>query len=113
MPASKHRCRSAVMVPAVIAMIGFPLLLQRAAIGVEMRGVAENALLAAQRGINIHTINALSWAAATVMASAGSMIATLPAPLKPVSMSDSDTDRICSTPMLFFCSSGNTRWRSG
>ena len=53
---------------SVVALLGIPALLQRAAVGVEMRGVAENALLAAQRGINIHTINSLSWAAATVMA---------------------------------------------
>src|SRR6266540_4144700 len=45
----------AIIVAATVAMAGFPMLLQRAAIGVEMRGVAENALLAAQRGINIHS----------------------------------------------------------
>ena len=53
---------------AVLAMIGFPLLLRLSTIGIEMRGVAENAVLAAQRGINIHRINAMSWAAATIMA---------------------------------------------
>ena len=59
---------AAIVIVAVVALLGIPMLLQRAAVGVEMRGVAENALLAAQRGINIHTINSLSWAAATVMA---------------------------------------------
>ena len=59
---------AAIVIVAVVALLGIPTLLQRAAVGVEMRGVAENALLAAQRGINIHTINSLSWAAATVMA---------------------------------------------
>jgi branched-chain amino acid transport system permease protein len=57
-----------IAVTAVVAMLGFPLLLRLSTIGIAMRGVAENALLAAQRGINIHRINALSWAAATVMA---------------------------------------------
>jgi len=59
---------AAIVTVAVVALLGIPMLVQRAAVGVEMRGVAENALLAAQRGINIHTINSLSWAAATVMA---------------------------------------------
>lgn len=59
---------AAIVIVAVVALLGIPMLVQRAAVGVEMRGVAENALLAAQRGINIHTINSLSWAAATVMA---------------------------------------------
>ena len=53
---------------AVLAMIGFPILLRLSTIGIEMRGVAENAVLAAQRGINIHRITAVSWAAATIMA---------------------------------------------
>ena len=53
---------------SLLVMTGLPLILERAAIGVEMRGVAENALLAAQRGINIHLINGLSWAAAAVIA---------------------------------------------
>jgi branched-chain amino acid transport system permease protein len=57
-----------IVLAAVLAMIGIPMALQRARTGVEMRGVAENALLAAQRGINIHATNALSWAAAAIMA---------------------------------------------
>jgi branched-chain amino acid transport system permease protein len=48
-------------------------MLQKAAIGIEMRGVAENALLAAQRRINIHRINAFSWALATLMAGIAGM----------------------------------------
>jgi branched-chain amino acid transport system permease protein len=58
---------------AIVALIGVPLMLQRAVIGVEMRGVAENALLASQRRINIHRINALSWAMATLMAGVAGM----------------------------------------
>lgn len=57
-----------IILAAAIALIGIPLGLQRSRTGVEMRGVAENALLAAQRGIDIHLTNALSWAAAAVMA---------------------------------------------
>jgi branched-chain amino acid transport system permease protein len=53
---------------AVVALVGLPALLRLSTIGIEMRGVAENAVLAAQRGINIHRINALSWAAAAIMA---------------------------------------------
>lgn len=68
---------------AIIAMAGFPMLLQRASIGVEMRGVAENALLAAQRGINIHSINALSWAAATLMATVAGIFFALKVRLGP------------------------------
>jgi branched-chain amino acid transport system permease protein len=73
----------AIILAAIIAMLGFPLLLQRAAIGVEMRGVAENALLAAQRGINIHAINALSWAAATAMATVAGVFFALKVRLGP------------------------------
>jgi branched-chain amino acid transport system permease protein len=73
----------AIIAAAIIAMLGFPLLLQRAAIGVEMRGVAENALLAAQRGINIHAINALSWAAATLMATVAGVFFALKVRLGP------------------------------
>jgi branched-chain amino acid transport system permease protein len=72
-----------IVLAAVLAMIGLPLLLQRSAVGVEMRGVAENALLAAQRGINIHRINALSWAAATVMAAIAGMFFSLKVRLGP------------------------------
>lgn len=73
----------AIIAAAVIAMVGFSFLLQRAAIGVEMRGVAENALLAAQRGINIHTINALSWAAAALMATVAGIFFALKVRLGP------------------------------
>jgi branched-chain amino acid transport system permease protein len=73
----------AIILAAIIAMVGFPLSLQRAAIGVEMRGVAENALLAAQRGINIHAINALSWAAATAVATVAGVFFALKVRLGP------------------------------
>jgi branched-chain amino acid transport system permease protein len=73
----------AIVGAAIIAMAGFPVLLQRASIGVEMRGVAENALLAAQRGINIHHINALSWAAAALMATVAGIFFALKVRLGP------------------------------
>jgi branched-chain amino acid transport system permease protein len=73
----------AIIAAALVAMAGFPLLLQRAAIGVEMRGVAENPLLAAQRGIDIHSINALSWAAATLMATVAGIFFALKVRLGP------------------------------
>ena len=73
----------AIIAAALVAMTGFPLLLQRAAVGVEMRGVAENPLLAAQRGINIHSINALSWAAATLMATVAGIFFALKVRLGP------------------------------
>lgn len=72
-----------IVVFAALALVGIPLLLQRAAIGVDMRGVAENALLAAQRGINIHVINALSWAAATLMATVAGVFFSLKVRLGP------------------------------
>jgi branched-chain amino acid transport system permease protein len=72
-----------IIAAAIVAMAGFPVLLQRASIGVEMRGVAENALLAAQRGINIHSINALSWAAATLMATVAGIFFALKVRLGP------------------------------
>jgi branched-chain amino acid transport system permease protein len=72
-----------IIAAAIVAMAGFPILLQRASIGVEMRGVAENALLAAQRGINIHSINALSWAAATMMATVAGIFFALKVRLGP------------------------------
>ncbi len=74
---------AAIMLAALIAMLGFPLLLQRASIGVAMRGVAENALLAAQRGINIHIVNASSWAAATLMAALAGIFFSLKVRLGP------------------------------
>ena len=72
-----------IIAAAVIAMIGFPLLLQLSTVGIEMRGVAENPLLAAQRGINIHRINALSWASATVMAAVAGIFFSIKARLGP------------------------------
>jgi branched-chain amino acid transport system permease protein len=68
---------------AIIAMIGFPMLLRLSTVGIEMRGVAENALLAAQRGINIHRINALSWAAATLMATVAGIFFSIKVRLGP------------------------------
>lgn len=59
---------AAIVAAAAAALLGLPLMLQRASTGVAMRGVAENAVLAAQRGINIHVINAISWGAAGLMA---------------------------------------------
>lgn len=72
-----------IIAAAVVAMLGAPLILQRSAVGVEMRGVAENALLAAQRGINIHTVNALSWGAATLMATVAGVFFSLKVRLGP------------------------------
>jgi branched-chain amino acid transport system permease protein len=72
-----------IVVVAIIALIGFPFLLQRSTLGVEMRGVAENALLAAQRRINIHRINAVSWAAATVIAAVAGIFFSLKVRLGP------------------------------
>jgi branched-chain amino acid transport system permease protein len=57
-----------IVLAAVLALTTIPWALQKLPIGVEMRGVAENPLLAAQRGINIHFINAQSWAAAALIA---------------------------------------------
>jgi branched-chain amino acid transport system permease protein len=68
---------------AILAMIGFPIVLRLSTIGIEMRGVAENALLAAQRGINIHRINALSWAAATIMAAVAGIFFSIKVRLGP------------------------------
>ena len=68
---------------AVLAMIGFPILLRLSTIGIEMRGVAENAVLAAQRGINIHRITAMSWAAATIMAAIAGIFFSIKARLGP------------------------------
>lgn len=72
-----------IILAAAAAMLGIPLLLQRAAVGVSMRGVAENVLLAAQRGISIHAINAVSWAAAAVMAMVAGVFFSLKVRLGP------------------------------
>ena len=72
-----------IIAAAIIAMIGFPLLLRLSTVGIEMRGVAENAVLAAQRGINIHRINALSWAAATMMAAVAGIFFSIKVRLGP------------------------------
>ena len=66
-----------------VAMIGFPLMLRLSIVGIEMRGVAENAVLAAQRGINIHRINAFSWAAASVMAAVAGIFFSIKVRLGP------------------------------
>jgi branched-chain amino acid transport system permease protein len=68
---------------AFVAMIGFPLMLRLSIVGIEMRGVAENAVLAAQRGINIHRINAFSWAAASVMAAVAGIFFSIKVRLGP------------------------------
>jgi branched-chain amino acid transport system permease protein len=57
-----------IVIVAAVALLGLPALLRLSTIGIEMRGVAENAVLAAQRGINIHRVTAISWAAAAIMA---------------------------------------------
>jgi branched-chain amino acid transport system permease protein len=72
-----------IVLAAAAALIGVPVVLQQAAVGIEMRAVAENALLAAQRRINIHAINALSWAAATVMATIAGVFFSLKVRLGP------------------------------
>jgi branched-chain amino acid transport system permease protein len=72
-----------IIAAAIIAMIGFPLLLRLSTVGIEMRGVAENAVLAAQRGINIHRINAFSWAAATMMAAVAGIFFSIKVRLGP------------------------------
>ncbi len=72
-----------IIAAAVLAMIGFPILLRLSTIGIEMRGVAENAVLAAQRGINIHRINAMSWAAATIMAAVAGIFFSIKVRLGP------------------------------
>jgi branched-chain amino acid transport system permease protein len=72
-----------IIAAAIIAMIGFPVLLRLSTVGLEMRGVAENPVLAAQRGINIHRINAFSWAAATVMAAVAGLFFSIKARLGP------------------------------
>ncbi len=72
-----------IIAAALIAATGFPLLLRLSTVGMEMRGVAENALLAAQRGINIHRINAFSWGAATVMAAVAGIFFSIKVRLGP------------------------------
>jgi branched-chain amino acid transport system permease protein len=72
-----------IIAAAIGAMVGTPLLMQRALIGVSMRGVAENVLLAAQRGINIHGINAVSWSAAAIMATIAGVFFSLKVRLGP------------------------------
>ena len=72
-----------IVVTAVAALLGLPLLLKLSTIGIEMRGVAENAVLAAQRGINIHRVNALSWAAAANMAAIAGIFFSLKVRLGP------------------------------
>ena len=72
-----------IVVTAVVALLGLPLLLRLSTIGIEMRGVAENAVLAAQRGINIHRVNALSWAAAAIMAAIAGIFFSLKVRLGP------------------------------
>ena len=72
-----------IILVAIAALSGLPLLLQRASIGVDMRAVAENALLASQRRINIHRINAMSWALATVMAGVAGIFFSLKVRLGP------------------------------
>lgn len=72
-----------IILTATVALVSFPALLRLSRVGIEMRGVAENAVLAAQRGINIHRINALSWAIATVMAAIAGIFFALKVRLGP------------------------------
>ena len=72
-----------IIAAAVIAITGFPLLLRLSTVGIEMRGVAENPILAAQRGINIHRINAFSWAVATMMAAVAGIFFSIKVRLGP------------------------------
>ncbi len=72
-----------ILLAAAIALTTIPSALQKLPIGVEMRGVAENPLLAAQRGINIHFINAQSWAAASLVAALAGVLYALKVRLGP------------------------------
>lgn len=62
-----------IVAAAAATLFGIPFALKRVSTGIAMRGVAENAVLAAQRGVNIHVINALSWGAAGLMAAVAGM----------------------------------------
>lgn len=73
----------ALVLAAAAVLLGLPWVLQRASTGVAMRGVAENALLAAQRGVNIHRVNALSWGAAGLMAAAAGVFFAIKVRLGP------------------------------
>lgn len=72
-----------IVVAAALALVCIPWALQRLPVGIEMRGVAENPLLAAQRGINIHFINAQSWAAAALIAALAGVLYALKVRLGP------------------------------
>lgn len=72
-----------ILAAAAAVLIGLPWLLRGAAMGVAVRGVAENAVLAAQRGVNIHLVNALSWGVAVAMATLAGIFFALKVRLGP------------------------------
>lgn len=56
------------IIVAILFMVGLAFFLKYVRQGIQMRAVAENALLAAQRGINIYFVFALAWIIAIVSA---------------------------------------------
>ncbi len=56
------------IIVAILFMVGLSMFLKYVRQGIQMRAVAENALLAAQRGINIYFVFALAWIIAIVSA---------------------------------------------
>lgn len=65
-----------VLVTAVVYIALF-LFLQRSRWGIRMRAAGQNALLASQRGIDLHIIYALTWAIATFTASIAGILISL------------------------------------
>lgn len=75
------------LVPIVVAVGLFALVgtfYQRSRFGIQMRAVAENAALAARRGVNIDRIGAFSWALAAVLAVLASFLTGTQGPVSPL-----------------------------
>lgn len=75
------------LVPLVVASIVFVavgVFYGRSRWGIQMRAVAENAALAARRGVNIDRIGALSWALAILLAFIASILSGTLAPVTPL-----------------------------
>lgn len=63
-----------VIVGVVLVLVGLSIFYQFSRIGQQMRATAENPLLAAQRGINIHFVMGLAWGIGILTACAAAVI---------------------------------------
>jgi branched-chain amino acid transport system permease protein len=70
-------CAALIVIMTVVVYSGLFLFLRFGRWGVRMRAAGQNALLAAQRGVNLHAVYALAWGLSTLTGSIAGMLIAL------------------------------------